>query len=218
MLLAENQSVVREGLRLLLEQEPALEVIAEVGTGRDAVAEVRRQAPDVALIDISMPQMNGLEATRRIKEMAPQVRVLILTMHAAVEYVVEAYQAGASGYVVKETEKATLLDAIHAMVEGDEFVCPSFPDDVIQRHLEQAKESERYSRYKLLTPRERQVFQLLAEDKTNRQIAQMLTISVKTVETHRRNLMEKLGVASLTELVKFAISVGVIQGAINDRA
>ncbi|MDX1687941.1 MAG: response regulator transcription factor [Candidatus Promineifilaceae bacterium] len=218
VLLAEDHAIVREGLRLMLEGEATIEVIAEAGTGSEAVAAVEERPPDVALIDITMPQMNGLEATRRIKEIAPQVRVLMLTVHANVEYVVESYLAGASGYIMKETEKATLIDAIRRVAAGAEFVCPSLPDSVIRRHLQRARETEKYKRYELLTPREREVFQLLAEDRTNREIAQMLNVSVKTVETHRRNLMKKLDVTSLTELVKVAISVGVIQGRINDRS
>ena len=211
VLLAEDHTIVRKGLRSLLDGEAGIEVIGEAEDGREAVEKVQQLLPDVVLMDIAMPGLNGLEATRQIKKRFPEVQVLILTMHANEEYIFQILRAGASGYVVKQAAPTELISAIRAAYRGDSFLSPSISRTVIQEYIRQAEAMAEKDSYDQLTTREREVLQLIAEGHSNREIAELLHISVKTVETHRANLMDKLDIHSTAELTQYAMRKGVIE-------
>ena len=210
VLLAEDHTIVRKGLRSLLDGEAGIEVIGEAEDGREAVEKVGQLLPDVVLMDITMPSLNGLEATRQIKKRFPEVKVVILTMHANEEYIFQILRAGASGYLVKQAAPTELLSAIQAAYQGESFLSPSISRKVIEEYIQQAEATAEKDSYDQLTDREREVLQLIAEGHPNREIADLLHISVKTVETHRANLMDKLDVHSTAELTQYAIRKGVI--------
>jgi DNA-binding NarL/FixJ family response regulator len=209
VLLAEDHTIVRKGLRSLLEAEAGIEVIGEAEDGREAIRKVQELLPDVVLMDISMPKLNGLEATRQIKKWFPGVKVLILTMHANEEYVLQILRAGASGYVVKRAAPTELVLAIQAISRGDAFLSPSISKEVIEEYIRQAEGTVENS-YDKLTNREREVLQLIAEGHSSREIAELLHISQKTVRGHRARLMDKLDVHSTAGLTQYAIRKGVI--------
>ncbi len=211
VLLAEDHTIVRKGLRSLLDGEAGIEVIGEAENGREAVEKVQQLLPDVVLMDIAMPGLNGLEATRQIKKRFPEVQVLILTMHANEEYIFQILRAGASGYVVKQAAPTELISAIRAAYRGDSFLSPSISRTVIQEYIRQAEATAEKDSYDQLTTREREVLQLIAEGHSNREIADLLHISIKTVETHRANLMDKLDIHSTAELTQYAMRKGVIE-------
>ena len=210
VLLAEDHTIVRKGLRSLLDAERGIEVIGEAEDGREAVEKVQRLRPDVVLMDITMPGLNGLEATRQIKKRFPEVKVLILTMHANEEYIHQVLQAGASGYVVKQAVVTELVSALQAVHRGDSFLSPSVCGRIVEEYIRRAEAMVEKDSYEKLTDREREVLQLIAEGHSNRGIAELLSISVKTVETHRAHLMDKLGIHNRAELIKYAIRKGVI--------
>jgi len=210
VLLAEDHTIVRKGLRSLLDAERGIEVIGEAEDGREALEKVQRLRPDVVLMDITMPGLNGLEATRQIKKRFPEVKVLILTMHANEEYVHQVLQAGASGYVVKQAVVRELVSALQAVHRGDSFLSPSVCGRIVEEYIRRAEAMVEKDSYDKLTDREREVLQLIAEGHSNRGIAGLLCISVKTVETHRAHLMDKLGIHNRAELIKYAIRKGVI--------
>ena len=209
VLLAEDHTIVRKGLRSLLEDEDAIEVIGEAQDGREAVGKAGQLLPDVVLMDIAMPGLNGLEATRQIKKLFPQVGVLILTMHTTEEYILQVLQAGASGYVVKQAAPSELVLAIHAVYRGDNFLSPSISRGVIEEYIRRTEGMIENS-YDRLTNREREVLQLVAEGYSSREIGELLFISEKTVETHRSHLMDKRDLHSTAELTRYAIRKGVI--------
>lgn len=204
ILLAEDHTLVRKGLRSLLEGEDGLVVVDEAVDGREAVEKAGRLQPDIVLMDIAMPGLNGLEATRQLRQRHPRVQVVILTMYADEEYIPQLLEAGARGYVVKQAAPEELIAAVRAVHQGDIFLTPSVSRTVVQEYLQQAATMTR-SGQDLLTPREREVLQLIAEGHPPRQIAQLLCISVKTVEAHRANLMRKLAASSTAELTRHAI-------------
>jgi len=206
VLLAEDHTIVRKGLRSLLDGQEGIRVVGEAEDGRMALAQVERLMPDIVLMDISMPILNGIEATREIRALHAGARVIVLTVHSHEEYVLQALQAGASGYVPKNAAPDELVAAIRAVSRGDLFLSPSLPSTVAAECLRKASPDP----YERVTPRERQVLQLIAEGRRNREIAALLHISVKTVETHRAHLLEKLGVHSTAELTQYAIRKGVI--------
>jgi two-component system response regulator NreC len=210
VLLAEDHTIVRKGLRALLDDEADIEVVGEAEDGRKAVQQVQRLRPDVVLMDITMPLLNGVEATRQIKAQHPEVEVLGLTRHENEEYIYQLLRAGAAGYVVKQAAPAELVEAIRTVFQGDTFLSPSINPSVIEEYIRQAKAMVKKDSDERLTPREREVLQLVAEGRTNREIAQVLSISVKTVEHHRANLMSKLDLYSAAELTQYAIRTGVI--------
>jgi two-component system response regulator NreC len=210
VLLAEDHIIVRKGLYALLKKEIDIKVIGEAGDGREAVEMVEKLRPDVVLMDISMPSLNGIEATRRIKKNFPNTKVLILTMHETEEYIFQLLRVGASGYVVKMAAPAELISAIHAVHRGHSFLSPSISKKVINEYRRKADTGIEADSLEQLTNRERETLQLIAEGNSNREIAEMLFISIKTVETHRTHLMNKLNIHNTAELTQYAIRKGIL--------
>lgn len=208
--IADDHLILREGIRSLLEKVPDIEMIGEADDGNEAVTKVERLMPDVVLMDITMPELNGLEATRQIKEKHPQTKVLILTMHETDQYLSAMLEAGASGYVVKTTTSSELISAIRAVYQGDVHLYPSIARMLVEDYLQKVKMGEEKESYNGLTPREREILRYIAEGKQNKEIAALLGISVRTVQSHRTNLMDKLGAHDRTELVKYAIRKGIV--------
>jgi two-component system response regulator NreC len=208
VLLVEDHVVVRQGLKALFAGEGDIEVVGEADDGREALRRVSELQPDVVLMDISMPGFNGIEATRQIRQDHPDVKVVILSMHSHEEYVFQVLRAGASGYVLKQSDSSEVLIAIRAALSGGSFLSPPISRAVIDDYVRRAEARGQGETLDLLTSREREVLQLLAEGLSNQEIAEQLNISVKTVETHRGNMMKKLGVDSKTELVKYALRKG----------
>ncbi len=210
VILAEDHTIVRQGLRSLLEQSDDIEVIAEAEDGREAVNKTEQLKPDIVLMDISMPILNGIEATRQIKKKFPDIKVLILTMHTTEEYISQILHAGASGYLVKKSAHHELLSAIKAIQKGNSYLSPLVSKKVVDQYLQKTQDDIKQDRYEKLTTREREVLQLIAEGKANKEIAELLYLSVKTVETHKAHLMEKLNLHTTTDLIKYAIQKGII--------
>lgn len=210
VLLAEDHTIVRKGIRSLLDAEADIEVVGEADNGREAIEKVEELQPDIVLMDHTMPILNGLEATRQIRKRFPEVKVLILTMHTSEEYVFEFLQAGASGYLVKQTAPTELVTAIQSVHQGDSFLSPSISKTVIAGFIRHAEATEKEDNFDTLTDREREILQLITEGYSTKDVAQQLHISVKTVATHKVNLMDKLDIHSMTELVKYAIRKGII--------
>ncbi len=208
--LADDHLLLREGIRSLLGKVPDIEVIGEAGDGKEAVEKVAQLSPDVVLMDITMPELGGLEATQRIKQDNPQVKVLILTIHETSQYLAGMLNVGASGYVVKTTASSELTSAIRAVHHGDIYLYPSIARMLVEDYLQKVKVGEQKTSYEGLTPREREILKYIAEDRKNKEIADLLGISVRTVQAHRTNLMDKLGARDRTELVKYAIRKGII--------
>ena len=209
VLLAEDHTIVRKGLRSLLESEADLEVVGEAEEGRQAVQMVRQLLPDVVVMDISMPGLNGLEATRQIKAQFPEVKIVILSRHTDEEYVLQTLRAKASGYVVKKAAPAELLLAIQAAHHGDFFLSPAISRGAVEEYRRHAGETMEDS-HDRLTDREREVLQLIAEGYSSRQIADLLCIAEKTVRAHRANLMDKLNIHSTAGLTRYAIYKRVV--------
>ena len=210
VLLADDHRILREGIRSLLEKEPDIEVVAEASDGGEAVAKAQQLSPDLVLMDITMPGMNGLEATRQIKALKPGVKVLILTMHESNQYISQFLRSGASGYVLKDTAAQELVGAIRAVNQGDAFLYPSIARMLLEEYIQKVQSGEERGSYDGLTDREREVLRMVAEGKTNKEIADDLSISVRTVQAHRANLMGKLHMHDRTELVRYAIRKGLI--------
>lgn len=211
ILIAEDHAIVREGIRMILDAEPDFEVVGETKDGEEAIQLARTLRPDVVVMDISMPRMTGVEATREIKRMLPDTDILILTMHEEESYVFQLLQLGASGYVLKRAAAADLVEAVRAAARGEAFLYPSVARSVVQDYLDRLRTGEGSERYDGLTEREREILVLLAEGLTNAQIADRLYISVKTVQTHRSHIMEKLDLHDRSLLVRYAVRKGLIQ-------
>lgn len=209
VLLAEDHAIVRKGLRSLLAAEVGIEVVGEAEDGREAIEKASKLRPDVVVMDITMPGLNGLEATRQIKHRLPEVQVVVLTMHTAEEYIFQILRAGASGYVVKRAAPSELISAVRAAYRGESFLSPSVSRTVIEEYVRKAEALAKEDSYEELTPREREVLQLIAEGHSNRGIAELLCLSVKTVQSHRANLMRKLDIYTTAELTQYAIRKGV---------
>lgn len=210
LILADDHAVVRSGLRMLLEAQPDIEIKAEAESGKEAVTLVRSLQPDVILMDIQMPDLNGIEATKRIKKLAPETAVLALTMHEDEQYFFEMLHAGASGYVPKRAAPDELVTAIRTVARGEVFLYPTLATRLVQDYLKRADADEKPGIYSELTPREQEVLVLIAEGMTNAEIADKLVISTKTVDRHRENLMRKLNMHNRIDLVKYAIRTGLI--------
>jgi DNA-binding NarL/FixJ family response regulator len=210
IVLADDHTLIRQGLRALLEPEPELKIIGEAEDGRDAVDIVGKLYPDIVLMDITMAGLNGLEATRLISTVSPDTQVIILSMHANAEYVLQALKAGARGYIVKHGIKEELILAIQAVHRGEQYLTSRVSSSVIQGYLDGAEIGESLSGLDKLTSREREILQLIAEGFSSPNIADRLTLSRKTVERHRSNLMDKLDIHNIAGLVQFAIRSGLI--------
>ena len=210
VLLAEDHTIVRKGIRALLDAEPDIDVVGEAENGREAVTKAEALQPDMVIMDHTMPLLNGLEATRQIRRQQPAIRVLILTMHTNEAYVFQFLQAGAAGYLVKQTAPTDLVTAIRAIHRGDSFLSPAISKAVIEEYVRTGEAAGKGAPDTALTEREREVLQLIAEGFTNQEIGQQLQISVKTVGVHRLNLMQKLDLHNLADLTKYAIRMGII--------
>ena len=211
ILLADDHTVVRQGLRKLLEERADWEVIAEAGDGREAVRLAEQQKPDVAILDVAMPLLNGIEATRQISKRVPSTRVLVLSMHADEAYVTQILQAGATGYLLKDSADVDLLKAVGEAAQGRSFFSPAIARVMLDDYVRQLADKGVTDRYESLSEREREIFQLIAEAKTNKEIAALLNVSPSTVETHRAHIMEKLDLHSAAEIVLYAVRRGVIR-------
>ena len=209
ILLADDHAVVRRGLRLVLESEPDLEVVAEVGDGAEAVERSMEEDVDLAILDVTMPRMTGLHAAAELHRRRPELRVLILSMHDNEQYLFEALKAGASGYVLKSVADRDLVEACRATMRGEPFLYPGAINALIKDFLQRAHAGEDVS--DPLSPRETEIVKLIAEGHTGRKIAEQLVISEKTVERHRSNILDKLGMRDRVELTRYAIRRGLIQ-------
>ena len=208
ILLAEDHKIVRDGLRTLIDSEPGMEVVAEAEDGRSAVRLAEELSPDVIIMDIAMPDMNGIDATRLIIHENPRVRVIALSMYSDRRFVSGMLEAGASGYLLKDCAFEELVRAIRSVISNQTYLSPKIAGIVVSRYIGKTPRTEP-SVFTNLTQREREVLQVLAEGMTTKEIAYHLNVSVKTVETHRRNIMEKLNIHSISELVKYAIREGL---------
>ena len=204
IVIADDHGVVRSGLKLLLDRQADIEVVAEAEDGIEALETVIAEKPDVVILDVAMPRMTGLQATHEIKKQAPDTQVLILSMHDDERYLYEALRAGASGYVLKSAAGEDLLDAVRAAARGEPFLTPSAQQTLIRDFLARGEQPE-------LTPREQEVVKLIAEAHTNKEIAGILHLSEKTVESHRANVLQKLGMRDRVELVRYAIRQGLVE-------
>ena len=211
ILLADDHTIVRQGLRKVLEERRDWEVVAEASDGREAVRLAEQCKPDVAVVDVAMPLLNGIEATRQITRRSPNTRVLILSMHADEAYVTQIMQAGAAGYLLKDSADVDLMQAVSAVAAGKSFFSPAIARVMLDDYVRQLADKGIADRYDSLSDREREIFQLIAEGKTNKEIAALLSVSPSTVETHRAHIMEKLDVHSAAEIVLYAVRRGVIR-------
>jgi len=207
ILVADDHGIVRAGLRMLIDRQEGMHVVSEAEDGVEAVERTLADKPDVAILDVSMPRMTGLQAAHEIKSHAPEVGVLLLSMHDDERYFFEALKAGASGYVLKRAADTDLVDAVRAVARGESFLSPMTENALVKAWLEGDSEEPE----ELLTPRELEIVKLIAEAHTNKQIADILKLSEKTVESHRGNLLAKLGMRDRVELVRYAIRRGLIE-------
>jgi DNA-binding NarL/FixJ family response regulator len=210
ILLADDHIVMRNGLRLLLERQPHLQVIGEAADGRQAVALSESANPDVVIMDIAMPNLNGIEAARQIVNRNPRTAIAILSMHSDESYVIRALKAGARAYLLKDSAEADLLAAVRALTEGKSFFSPAISKILVEDYMRQLESRGAEDTYELLTNREREILQLLAEGRTNKEAANMLNLSLYTVETHRTHILQKLNLHSVPELILYAVRKGII--------
>jgi two-component system response regulator NreC len=210
LLLGDDHTLVRHGLRKILEERSDWEVVAEVGDGREAIRQAVELKPDVAIIDVGMPLLNGIDATQQIVRRAPEIRVLVLSMHSEEAYVTRALQAGAAGYLLKDSAGKDLLKAVAAVSAGQTFFSPAVARAMLDDYVKRVSTGAILDRYDSLSAREREIFQLLAEARTNKEVAQILDISPATVETHRSRILDKLDIHNTAELVLYAVRRGVI--------
>ena len=211
VLIVDDHAIVRAGIRLLLDAQSDMEVVGEAQNGRESLAQAQKLKPDVILMDITMPDMGGVEATQAIKETCPQVQILALTMHEDTAYFFQMLQAGASGYVIKGADPSELLSAIRAVFQNKAYLFPSLARKLLDDYLERLGVGEEKDSYAKLTVREKEVLKLIGEGYTGREIAEMLFISINTVERHRTNIMDKLGMHNKSQLIRFAIRKGLVK-------
>jgi len=210
VLLVEDHTIVRKGIISLLENELRIEIIGEAENGIDAVKMAEEIHPDVMVLDISLPLLNGLEVTKQVTKRFPKIKILILTMHNSEEFVFELLKAGAKGYVIKKAAPHELISAIHAIYHGESYFSPEISKMVLDRLSATMNSTLETDSLKLLTEREREVLQLIAEGRPNREIAEIMLLSIKTIESHRANIMNKLNFHNVSDLIKFAIRKGII--------
>ncbi|MGA3042913.1 MAG: response regulator transcription factor [Bryobacteraceae bacterium] len=205
ILLADDHAVVRQGFKMILAAQPDMEIVGEAGNGREALDLAGQLQPDVIVMDVAMPELNGIEATRRVADVSPRSRVLALSMHKDSVYVREILRAGARGYLLKDSIASDLLAAVRAIARGEGYLSPGVSDAVLNDYRRQVTDP-----IDMLSSREREVLQMIAEGKTNKEIATVLNLSVYTVDAHRGRIMEKLNVHSVTDLVRFAVRCGLV--------
>jgi DNA-binding NarL/FixJ family response regulator len=210
ILIVEDYTILREGLRALVSANPALEVVGEAADGLSAIRWVEKTKPDLVLMDLSMPKMNGMDAIREIKKLSPETKILVLTVHKTEEYILATFQVGANGYVLKDATHAELSMAIKDVLSGKHYISPGISDKVLEGYLEGRKVLKTQTSWETLTHREREILKLIAEGYKNKEIADYLCISPKTVEKHRANLMEKLDLHNVQALTTFAIERGLV--------
>jgi DNA-binding NarL/FixJ family response regulator len=210
ILLADDHTVVRKGLRLLLESHAGFEVVADACDGREAIALAEQHQPDVAVLDIGMPVLNGIEAARQLSAKLPRTAIVMLSMHSDEGYVLRALKSGARAYLLKDSAEYDLIAAIKAVSEGKAFFSPAISKMLVEDYMRQMRERDVEDSYELLTTREREILQLLAEGESNKDVASRLHLSLYTVETHRSNIFQKLNLHSSAELILYAIRKGVI--------
>ena len=210
ILLADDHTVMRNGLRLLLERQRNLTVVGEASDGRETVRLAETLSPNVVVMDIAMPNLNGIEASRQIVSANPQTAIVILSMHSDESYVIRALKAGARAYLLKDSAEGDLIAAIHAITDGKSFFSPAISRILVEDYMRQLEQKHVEDTYELLTAREREILQLLAEGKTNKEVAAMLNLSVYTVETHRTHILQKLNIHNVPELILYAVRKGII--------
>ncbi|MDP3110816.1 MAG: response regulator transcription factor [Thermodesulfovibrionales bacterium] len=208
ILLADDHTILREGLCALLAKQRDFQIVAEVGDGRTAVRLTQELLPDVVVVDVNMPDLNGIEATRQIITDNPGIKVIALSMYSEKQFVVEMLKAGAAGYMLKDSAFEELVHAINCIVKDQIYLSPSITTFVLKDYLQQSSKAD-YTAFSILTDREREVLQLIVEGKTTKEIASILNVSTKTIETHRQQIMKKLNVHSIAELTKYAIREGI---------
>ena len=210
ILLADDHTIMRNGLRLLLERQPGFQVIGEAADGRETVEMTETLRPDVVVLDVAMPNLNGIEAARQIAAKLPAIAVVILSMHSDESYVLRALKAGARAYLLKDSAESDLIGAIKAVTEGKAFFSPAISKMLVDDYVRRLQQRGVDDSYELLTTREREILQLVAEGKSNKDVANLLSLSLYTVETHRGNIMQKLNLHSVPELILYAVRKGVI--------
>jgi len=210
ILLADDHTVVRDGLRALLEKQPDMTVVAEASDGRDSIRLAEEQSPDVVVMDIGMPSLNGIEATRRILAANPRTAVVMLSMHQDESYVLRSLKAGAKGYLLKDSLRGDVIDAIRAVAQGRSFLTRKVRLMLQEDYVRQMESRGLDDSYDLLTDREREVLHMVAEGKSNKEVAGLLNISPTTVETHRAHILQKLGIHSVPELILYAVRKGIV--------
>jgi DNA-binding NarL/FixJ family response regulator len=211
IILGDDHTILRHGLRKILEGEPGWRVVGEAADGRDAVRQIVAALPDVAIVDIGMPLLNGIEATRQVVKRAPQVPVLILSMHADEAYIIQALHAGAKGYLLKDSADAELIRAVAAVVAGKSFFSPAVAQVMLDDYVRHLAGRGISDRYETLSEREREIFQLIAEGHSNKEVAELLNVSPTTVETHRGHVLQKLDLHGTADIVLYAVRRGVIK-------
>lgn len=211
VLIADDHGVVRKGLRLLLEQYPEIEVVGEAANGREALRLTTELSPNVVLMDIAMPLLNGIDAAEQIRKAGSQVGIIMLTMHADESYVLRALSAGVKGYLLKESAEEDLLRAVKAVAEDRPFFSPAITQTLLEDYMRVLKQEGLSDSFELLTTREREVLQLLAEGKSNKEVAAILDVSLYTVESHRTNLMQKLNLHNTAEIVLYAVRKNLVR-------
>jgi two-component system response regulator NreC len=210
ILLGDDHTLLRQGLRKILQERPDWEVVAEAGDGREAVRQALAVQPDIAILDIGMPLMNGIEATRQIVRRQPETHVLILSMHADEAYIIQALKAGAKGYLLKDSADTDLIRGVAAVASGKSFFSPAAAKVMLDDYVRHLAERGITDRFDSLSEREREIFQLVAEGRSNKEIADLLSVSPTTIETHRAHVLQKLDVHNTAELVLYAVRRGVI--------
>lgn len=210
ILIADDHTIVRQGLARMLNDQPDLKVVGEAVNGRSAVDKALELKPDIVIMDIAMPQMNGIEAAKRIRKDLPKTKIVILSMYSHEHYIHNLLETGISGYLLKDSSGNDIVQAIHAAMNDETFLSPSISKVLVNTYRSHRKASSLAERYQQLSNREREVFQLIAEGRSTRQISEMLYVSISTVKSHRSKIMEKLGAESSIQLVRFAIQLGII--------